>query len=65
MVKPYNQTPYINKGKELASLTEKIPANDFAGDIEKINKWAEYLNINNWFSWIDFEKIPADYEEMI
>lgn len=30
-------------------------------DIKNINQIAEMLNIRKWYSWTDFENIPADY----
>jgi len=64
-IKPYNSTPFINKGKALSSILEQITNNDYSGDLEKINKWAEFLGVNDWFGWIDFETIPEGYEQSI
>lgn len=64
-IKPYNSTPFINKGKILSSITEQISNNDYSGDLEKIKKWSEFLDVQDWFGWIDFETIPEGYEQSI
>ena len=63
-VRPYNNSPYLSKGKKLASITEDYVDN-YEGDIEKINEWAIFLNLSKWFIWTDFENIPDNYKEMV
>lgn len=63
-LKPYNNSPYLNKGKELASITEDYIDN-YEGDIRMVNRWAEFLNLSKWFSWTDFENIPDNYVETL
>ena len=60
-VKPYSTTQYINKGKELALITENEYVNSYEGDIKMINRWAEFLSLSRWFSWTDFESVPENY----
>ncbi len=60
-IKQYSSTPYINKGKELTSLTEKEYIDSHQGDNMMIDKWAAFLNISNWFKWRGFEEVPPDY----
>jgi len=63
-VKPYNSSRYLEKGRKLATITEKY--NDsYEGDIEMVNKWADFLGLSGWFTWTDFEKIPQDYKELV
>ena len=28
---------------------------------EKINEWADFLNLSKWFGWTNFENVPKDY----
>jgi len=44
----------------LASLLE-TEDKGYNQDIDTINRWAEILNLSNWFTWINFEQIPDDY----
>ena len=60
-IRPYNNTPYINKGKELAAFTEKEYINSHEGDVHMANRWAEFLGLKNWFKGRDFEDVPQGY----
>jgi len=60
-IQQYSSTPYINKGKELASLTEKEYVDSHQGDNTMIDKWATFFNISNWFKWRGFEDVPTNY----
>jgi hypothetical protein len=64
-LKPYNNTHYVDRGKALAALLDTFPDNTFSGDLKKIAAWTDYLTLNGWFNWIDFEKIPEGYEEQV
>jgi hypothetical protein len=64
-LKPYNNTHYVDRGKALAALLDTVPDNTFSGDLKKIAAWTDYLGLNGWFNWIDFEKIPKGYEEQV
>jgi len=57
-VKPYNNTKYIGSGKKLALLTEAEYVDNYDGDIQMINKWADFLKLSNWFEWAGFDNIP-------
>lgn len=59
--KAYNDTDFIFKGKKLAALTEENYVNNYEGDIDMINRWANFLELTNWFTWTDFENVPKDY----
>lgn len=61
LAKPYSNTPFFKKGKQLVKLTEKDYVNTYEGDISMIDKWAEYLGLTNWYEWVGFEDIPQDY----
>ena len=60
-IKQYSSSPYVEKGKELASITEKNYTDSHEGDNVMIDKWAAFVNISDWFKWRGFEDIPADY----
>ncbi len=61
LVRGYNNTPYVKKGKKLASLTGQNYVDSYEGDIDMTNCWADFLNISDWFGWTKFENIPDDY----
>ncbi len=54
----YADSRYGRKGKELVTLWESC-ANNYAGDIEAVRKWAEFLGLSRWFGWTDFGTCPA------
>lgn len=60
-IQPYDSTPFGEKGKRLAELTQKNYQNNLEGDVEKINEWADFLNLSKWFGWTNFENVPKDY----
>ena len=60
----YRRSPYLSSGEELVSITEDY-TDSYEGDVEMINGWARFLNLSKWFSWTDFENVPADYEDML
>jgi len=61
LAKPYRNTPFSKKGKQLIKLTEKDYVNTYEGDISMINRWAEFLGLSKWFEWVGFEDVPEDY----
>lgn len=63
-VRPYNSSPYFDKGKKLAAMTAS-DINDYGGDIEMVTKWADFLNLSGWFAWRDFESTPEGYEKSV
>ncbi|HPM11596.1 MAG TPA: hypothetical protein PK941_14255 [Paludibacter sp.] len=58
-IKQYSSSPCINKGKELADLTEKEYFDDNRGD-----QGAAFLNLTHWFARRGFEDIPPNYGQM-
>jgi len=60
-VKPYGKTRYLEKGKALASITEKECDDSHEGDNLMIDRWAAFLNLSGWFQWRGFEDVPANY----
>ena len=57
----YSSTQYVDKGKELASITEKNYTDSHEGDNVMIDKWAAFVNISDWFKWRGFEDVPLNY----
>jgi hypothetical protein len=45
-IRPYNNTPYVNRGKELAAIIEKEYINTYEGDIQMANRWAQLLGVS-------------------
>lgn len=60
-IRQFRSMPYLDKGKELAALTEKEHVDSHQGDNLMIDKWADFLNVPNWFKWRNFEDIPSNY----
>lgn len=61
LIRSYDRTPYIKKGRKLVSLTENNYQNNYEGDIKMINQWADFLGILNWFDWTNFENVSPSY----
>ena len=59
--RPYRNTSFSNKGKQLIKMTEKDYVNTYEGDISMIDKWAEFLGRSKWHDWVGFEDVPLDY----
>jgi hypothetical protein len=61
-IRPYNNTIYVSRGKELAAITEKEYVDTYEGDIQMANRWAQFLGLEGWFKWRDFEDVPGNYK---
>ena len=61
LARPYRNTPFSKKGKQLMQLTEKDYVNSYEGDRFMIDRWAEFLGLSKWYSWVGFEDVPPDY----
>ena len=61
LARPYRNTPSSKKGKQLLKLTEKNYMNSYEGDMAMIDRWAEFLGLSKWYSWVEFEDVPPDY----
>lgn len=59
-LKRYDRSAYTDIGNQLISLKQKSE-NNFKGDIDTVNKWAEALKLTHWFAWGDFEDVPSNY----
>jgi len=56
----YDRSAYASIGNELILLQQKSE-NNYKGDIDTVNIWAEALQLSHWFSWRDFEDVPDNY----
>jgi hypothetical protein len=59
----FNTTEFKQKGQELVDFTIQNWVDNYEGDIRLINSWAEFLQLDGWFCWTDFEDIPAGYTQ--
>jgi hypothetical protein len=64
-VRAYNNTPYLKRGRELAAVTEKEYVNNYEGDIQMANRWAELLGLEGWFKWQGFVAVPPGYADSV
>lgn len=60
-IKPYSNTPYVNRGKALASIMESKRLDSYEADVIMVNTWADFLHLSNWFQWTGFENVPDNY----
>jgi len=60
-VRPYHRTIFLFDGSALARITEQGYRNNHEGDVSMINRWADKLEIKNWFEWKHIDDMPADY----
>ena len=65
LVSPYSGSVYVNRGKELADITAREYRNDYLGDIAMTNRWAAFLDLQEWFSWTSFEVVPPNYLDTV
>jgi hypothetical protein len=56
----YDRSGYGSAGNQLL-LVQKNSVDNYAGDIDTVNKWAEIIKLSGWFGWIDFEQVPENY----
>jgi hypothetical protein len=61
LARPYRNTPFSKKGKQLMQLNDKEYVDSYVGDIAMIDKWAEFLGLSKWYEWTEFENVPIDY----
>ena len=65
LVSPYDGSVYVKRGKELAEITAREYRNDYLGDIAMTNRWAAFLELQDWFSWTSFEDMPPGYLDTV
>ncbi len=54
IVNPYRLEGFDVHGQKLLDIFEKIPS-DPTNDYELIDRWADYLNIRNWYTWLPYQ----------
>lgn len=59
-IQPYSNTQFLIPGKKLSKITKDEYKNSFSGDVAMINRWAQFLEIKDWFEWRDFEKYKGE-----
>ncbi|OGL42760.1 MAG: hypothetical protein A2161_08950 [Candidatus Schekmanbacteria bacterium RBG_13_48_7] len=64
-MRPFKEKAIAIKGLPLVKSIEQNYINSFEGDMEKINEWADFLGLSDWFEWTDFENVPYDYTQSI
>jgi hypothetical protein len=60
-VRPYHRTIFLFEGSALARITEQEYRDGHEGDVAMINRWADKLEIKNWFEWKHINEMSADY----
>ncbi len=51
---PYHLEGFDGQGQQLLNIYESVSA-DPSHDVELINRWADYLQIRDWYSWIPYQ----------
>lgn len=51
---PYHLEGFDRQGQKLLNIYESVPA-DPLHDVELIDRWADYLEIRDWYSWLPYE----------
>jgi len=54
IVNPYRLAGFESQGTELLKIYEEIP-NDPKNDYELIDRWADYLHIRDWYTWLPYQ----------
>ncbi len=54
IINPYRLAGFESQGRELLKIYEEIP-NDPINDCELIDRWADYLQIRDWYTWLPYQ----------
>ena len=54
VVNPFHLAGFDSYGQQLLNIYEAVP-NDPSHDYELIDRWANYLKIRNWYSWLPYQ----------
>jgi hypothetical protein len=54
VVNPFHLEGFDRSGQQLLNIYESVP-NDPKHDYELIDRWAEYLKIRSWYSWLPYQ----------
>ncbi len=61
LVRDWKKSEFYDESKSLSIMLDIENGWKPEEDYEKINAWAEILNLNEFFIWNPFEQIPPDY----
>ena len=64
-LQPFSTKPFAKKGISLTEIVSNNLQDSYEGDISKTKEVADFLNLEKWFAWTDFENIPQNYEHII
>jgi len=56
---PYDRSPYVLRGGELADLADRLERDDHEGDVALIRLWAEALGLSGWIEWRRLDEVEA------
>jgi hypothetical protein len=59
-IRKYDKSSYVEIGNQLIGLQEESE-NSYIGDVDTVKKWASIFQMADWFNWMNFENIPANY----
>ena len=54
IINPYRLSGFESQGSELLKIYEGIP-DDPTNDCELIDRWAKYLQIRDWYTWLPYQ----------
>ena len=54
VVNPFHLAGFDTSGQQLLGIYESVPG-DPAHDCELIDRWAEYLKVRSWYSWLPYQ----------
>jgi hypothetical protein len=63
-IRRYKRSDCADTGKKLLSI-QKESVDDYSGDMNTVDKWADILGISGWFAWRAFEDMPESYLNVI
>ena len=61
LVRDWKRWEYFEESKELSNILDIDRGWEPVEDYDKINAWAELLNLQKFFIWNPFEQLPPDY----
>lgn len=61
LVRDWKKSEYFDESKSLSLMLDIDKGWMPEEDIDKVNAWAELLNLHDFFMWNPFENIPPDY----
>ena len=59
MLRPYRRTPYERIGRDLLDIYEARQPADLPGFTDVSLRWAELLDVGDWFSLVHASSLPS------